>query len=649
MTMTYKPEVDGLRAIAVLLVLICHMQLGLAGGYIGVDIFFVISGYLITSGLLYGMTQKNFSFRKFYVKRFIRLYPALLVTVALCLIIGFFLTDPEMMRWIARSGKYVLISASNIFFYNHTGYFDIDAHKQVFLHTWSLGVEWQFYFMWPLLVWGILKFSRKLLIASLLLITVISLIASQHMLDQHQSSAAYYLMSYRAFELGLGALLPFFYRKEIKPATGAILTFTGIAAILISSVILSPSTPFPGYAALLPCIGTVLCIFGGKAFTQGNILRNPVAIYIGKISYSAYLTHWPVLVFYRYYIFRDFLLLEKIILFILALVFGALLYHTVEARINWKKISKKLTACLLLLATTVCLWIPSSYIGSKTTNGLSWRISSDNAFNQQEYILWGAEGYPRIATLGAPNGELIAITAGDSFAGNLMYGLDVYLKEKNKKIQLFYSPACTISDLEIAKNTPPACRQTALQAFDALRANPNIPFLLIQSWGGPELFAKTPGIDLKRIQKEQLEYYALIKQNLDDLRIKFADHPIFVIGSPPYRQFAESEKDCLLRPTYLPQLCENQLQSYKPQESPVYPTNQVLAEHVQTLSNMYYIDLTQPSCGNQTCTTQRNAMLYFDGYHASQYGSVLFAQYIIEQMYKNPSAIEVNNQGQQTP
>lgn len=634
MMMTYKPEVDGLRAIAVLLVLVCHMQLGLPGGYIGVDVFFVISGFLITGGLLNSIEQKKFSLWNFYAKRFIRLYPALIVTVILCLIIGFFLTDPEMMRWIARSGKYVLISASNIFFYNHTGYFDIDAHKQVFLHTWSLGVEWQFYFVWPLLMWFILKFSRKLLVISLLLITVVSVIASQHMLDQFQSSAAYYLMPYRAFELGLGGLLVFFYQKEIKPATGAALMFIGIGAILIASVILSPSTPFPGYAALLPGIGSVLCIFGGKAFSQSNILRLPAAIYIGKISYSTYLVHWPVLVFYRYYVFRNLLLTEKIALFVLSLVLGALLYHTVEARISWKKLGNKVTACLVLLAATAVLWIPCNYIGSKSGNGMAWRISQDDPFNKQEYILWGAEGFPRITTLGAPDGKLVAIAAGDSFAGNMMYGLDHYLKEKNQHIQLFFSPACTISDMEIAKKADPACQQTTQQAFAALKENPGIPFILIQSWGGPILFAQTPGIDLDKIQKEQLEYYALIQQNLDDLRIKFPQRPIFVIGSPTYRQFAESEKDCLLRPAYLPQLCEQALTDYEPQKSPVYPTNQILAKHVPTLDNMYYIDLAEPSCENQLCTTKRNAMLYFDGYHASQYGSVIFATYVMQEMQK---------------
>ena len=139
--MTYKPEIDGLRAVAVLLVLLCHMQLGMAGGFIGVDVFFVISGFLITTIVVDSLSQGKFSFWNFYGRRFVRLYPALIVVVILTFIAGFLLTDPATLENLARTGKYAITSASNFFYYKHQGYFAIAAQKQPFLHTWSLGLS----------------------------------------------------------------------------------------------------------------------------------------------------------------------------------------------------------------------------------------------------------------------------------------------------------------------------------------------------------------------------------------------------------------------------------------------------------------------------------------------------------------------------
>lgn len=153
---TYRPEIDGLRALAVILVLLFHFELGVPGGFVGVDVFFVISGYLITEVIKNSVAAGRFSFFDFYSRRLLRLHPALIVTISLCLMAGYVLMDPASFSGLASSAAYSLFSASNFYFLFNQGYFDASAKTQPLLHTWSLAAEWQFYIIWPFIVWGAL-------------------------------------------------------------------------------------------------------------------------------------------------------------------------------------------------------------------------------------------------------------------------------------------------------------------------------------------------------------------------------------------------------------------------------------------------------------------------------------------------------------
>ncbi|HEP7983251.1 TPA: acyltransferase [Pseudomonas aeruginosa] len=215
-SLKYRPDIDGLRAIAVILVLLFHFDLGVGGGFIGVDVFFVISGYLITEVIRKGVLQGTFSFTSFFARRLLRLHPALIVTVAACLAIGYLLFDPASFSNLAKSGQYALFSVSNIYFWINQDYFDPSAHTQPLLHTWSLAAEWQFYLVWPFIVWASLKVSERFFVAVLSLLTAGSLVASQIWLS-HDSSAAYFLIPFRVFELSAGALVVYFEHHKKKP------------------------------------------------------------------------------------------------------------------------------------------------------------------------------------------------------------------------------------------------------------------------------------------------------------------------------------------------------------------------------------------------------------------------------------------------
>ncbi|WP_417310456.1 acyltransferase family protein [Devosia sp.] len=299
---TYRPEIDGLRAIAVLSVIAYHFEMGLRGGFFGVDVFFVISGYLITSLILAELGQRRFSFLGFYARRARRILPALLTMLVATMIAGWFLLLPNELQSLGEQAGLASVGLSNFLFYSIVDYFHPDATLKPLLHTWSLGVEEQFYLLWPALVVVTWKLSRGSRAAVLALIALIG--AGSYALALSQSVAhpdeAFYLLHTRAFELalgGLGCLLPVLRRRwlvELVPAVG-------LVAIAVSVFLLNRSLPLPAMS-LLPCLGALLVIWPveqASLVNRGLAMRPLVGI--GLISYSLYLWHYPVIALFLHY------------------------------------------------------------------------------------------------------------------------------------------------------------------------------------------------------------------------------------------------------------------------------------------------------------------------------------------------------------
>jgi peptidoglycan/LPS O-acetylase OafA/YrhL len=301
----YRPDIDGLRAIAVLSVLIYHLNKPLLpGGFVGVDIFFVISGYLITSQVYREQIAGTFSLREFYKRRINRIVPALLVVICATLIPGCILLSPGDFVRLAKSSAFALFGASNIFLWREYGnYFGGSPSEAPLLHTWSLGVEEQFYLIWPLLIALLLKLSRRHTLATLSVITVLAL-ALSHIALGIVPSASYYLLPARFFELAIGGVLALYVAgRPSGPTPGAALAgfIAGLALIGCSLSPIIADAPFPGVHALWPCVGAALAIWSGRAeHAAFRIVSNKPMVFIGLISYSLYLWHWPIVAFLRY-------------------------------------------------------------------------------------------------------------------------------------------------------------------------------------------------------------------------------------------------------------------------------------------------------------------------------------------------------------
>jgi peptidoglycan/LPS O-acetylase OafA/YrhL len=297
----YRADVDGLRALAVLVVIAFHLgSYRFRGGFVGVDVFFVISGFLICS-LLYGdLEAGRFSLARFYERRIRRILPALLLVLAATTIAAAFVLMPPRFEDYAESLAAAALSFSNFFFWQTASYFDAPAGTKPLLHTWSLAVEEQFYLAFPLLLAALYRFRRAVVVPALTLIALVSLAVSAFGAF-HDQTATFYLPFNRAWELLLGALLALGAAPVLRGMWAHAVGVAGLALIGASVLLISEQTPFPGLAALPPCIGTAMVIAAGRTGegVVAKVLSLPPVVVVGLMSYSLYLWHWPIIVLFR--------------------------------------------------------------------------------------------------------------------------------------------------------------------------------------------------------------------------------------------------------------------------------------------------------------------------------------------------------------
>ncbi|WP_268920629.1 acyltransferase family protein [Sandarakinorhabdus rubra] len=297
--MQYRREIDGLRAVAVVPVILHHAAPGLlGGGFVGVDVFFVISGYLITAILAADIAGGRFSLARFYERRARRILPALFVVVLACLPFAWALMWPMQLREFGQSIVAVVLFVSNLFFWRKSGYFADVTQIKPLIHTWSLGVEEQFYLLFPLLLLALWKLGPRRAMLAIAGLALLSLLGSEWA-STRAPTANFYLAPTRAWELLAGSLCALALNGRPQPASQA-LSLLGLVLLVAAFLLLDEQVRFPGFSALLPVMGTVLIIFHATPQTMaGRLLGTRPFVGIGLVSYSAYLWHQPIFAFAR--------------------------------------------------------------------------------------------------------------------------------------------------------------------------------------------------------------------------------------------------------------------------------------------------------------------------------------------------------------
>lgn len=425
--LAYRPEIDGLRAVAIAPVVLFHANLGLSGGYVGVDVFFVISGFLIGSIILRDLESGRFHLGQFLLRRVRRLFPAWSIMAIATAVAGYLLLMPSHLRLLGESIVAQPLLIANFHFYEQFGYFAAESETLPLLHTWSLAVEEQFYLFLPLI--AIFCFRRGRGRRSFALVTVGAVVASfiaSVVLTPAHPDFAFYLPFTRIWELGLGVGLGLIGTGKWKAGRGTkeALMWIGLTMILVPVFVFDANTVFPGTAAALPCLGTVLTIFSsaGESTFPTRILQMRPLVWLGKISYPLYLFHWPVIVFVHYYTVEDPHPLVWLPAIVGMLVLSSFVYRFVETPVRTRRVLASTPALLgavaLILVPVVGAGIyfdsskgvPNRFPDSMKT--FEARLSPVRGFHEIDG--WESKGGP--PSIGAKEGGPRLLLWGDSHA-----------------------------------------------------------------------------------------------------------------------------------------------------------------------------------------------------------------------------------------
>ena len=454
MSQKFRYDINGLRAYAVALVVLFHFGVfGFAGGFIGVDVFFVISGFLMTKIIVSSLTKDTFSFLKFYISRANRIIPALAVLISIVGLIGWFTLLPQEFKDYAKHSIASLTFLSNIQYFRESGYFDAVSHEKLLLHTWSLSVEWQFYIILPIFLLLIAKLFKNIKILKFLYIMVflISLLLSIYF-TKNYASASFYLLPTRAWEMMAGGLIYLYFDKiSFKENSKRILDLLGFSLIILSLILFTGKTAWPSYNALLPVIGSFLVLLANN--NNSPFTNNKIAQFLGNTSYSIYLWHWP-LVFYLAYLEKS----ENIIFVIGAIIFSVILgwlsYKFIEN--PTRKYLSNTSTIENYIVTLIYLFIPIVFLSFiYVKNGLPSRLPEE----VKQIAVKNAERNPRFNECHPSSGshlpeciygkgEVKLLVIGDSHAEAMMQAVQKSLPTGVAALDWTYSGCPTVKNIK---------------------------------------------------------------------------------------------------------------------------------------------------------------------------------------------------------
>lgn len=496
--MQYRREIDGLRAVAVLPVILFHAGFSMfSGGFVGVDVFFVISGYLITSIIVNELQTGHFSLARFYERRARRILPALTLVILCCLPFAWLWLSPDALRDFAESVLTVVIFSSNFLFWSEAGYFNTEAELKPLLHTWSLAVEEQYYLLFPLLVTVLWSRGRKVLMAALCVLTVASFIYAEWAVE-NAPAAAFYLLPFRAWELLIGAMAALYLagKSELPVRQSwlrAVLAGTGLVLILAAVLMLDDDTPFPGIYALPPTLGTVLIIlFASQSDVIGKLLGKRALVGIGLVSYSAYLWHQPLFAFARVADAVEPSVFDMWLLIAATFVLAWASWRYVEAPFRRRNLfSRKkivtysIAAGIFLIAVAAPMAIhkgfpsrlaPEDQIIYKVSQERNPKRGRCNSFNL-------ADGLPLHDCVPAGDFQARAILLGDSHANAFAPWLEERLAEENIGLSVFTRGGCVpVQGLSRNGNADECTRQMDMVTDYMLSAGSETIVVLMARW-----------------------------------------------------------------------------------------------------------------------------------------------------------------------
>jgi peptidoglycan/LPS O-acetylase OafA/YrhL len=619
----YRSDIDGLRALAVLAVVIFHaFPEFLPGGFIGVDIFFVISGFLI-SGIIYSeLKTGRFSFIDFYSRRIRRIFPALLLVLLAATVFGWFILLADEY---SQLGKHIAAGSaflSNLFFWQEAGYFDNSASTKPFLHLWSLGIEEQYYIFWPLLLW--LGFRIKLNLGLLTLaIALISFgLNIRGFTVSHDTVATFYSPQTRFWELLFGALLAYHYIK-IEPVIRQLansLSIAGLLLIVVGLVIIHPNYSFPGWWALLPTLGAVLLIAAGPAgWVNKQFLSNVWMVRLGLISYPLYLWHWVCLSFLFILSASKPSLSNRLIVVAISVILSYLTFRFIEKPIRFGKNKQFYTIVLVFLMFITGI----SGLVIFQQNGLEFRSVAkvfQQSFEPRLAIKASCDKELDIAFQGYCNtydgiDKASILLIGDSFSYALGPALESLRAQTGKLVTQVGKGSCPLLDGYGVND----CLKDGIHVNKVLNTKDNIKTVLISA---NYVFYSENSKDKTWTEKDfsRNSFLGAFDKTIEAHLKKGREVVVFLTiphGIDP--------KSCVIRPLSLSiDVCK------APMRPDIDSANVFLAQHLkEKFPTVTVVDPISTFCKDGECVASngKDKTYYFDGWHLNRFGAeALFEQ-----------------------
>ncbi len=644
----YRPDIDGLRAVAILGVLLFHVgNKHFTGGFVGVDVFFVISGFLITGIIKREIeTTGTFSAKNFYARRIRRLFPAMFLVLFFTAFFAALVFSPTHLSRTGGALASAIASVSNIYFWLEAGYFDISAKLKPLLHTWSLGVEEQFYFLWPFLLLLLIKMKKSWLPPLfLLLIGIFSLYLNTVFGDgqvawisRHFPTVAkwiedgqatiFFLLPFRVFEFAIGALTVWLMHYQTRQWVYEVLFVTGLILIVYAMLTFTDKLLFPSFYGLLPTLGAALVIYSGQKSSLRILLTNKIAVGIGLVSYSLYLIHWPIIVFWNYLRGEISHSIIAVGIIGVSIVIAAFSYRYIEQPFRNRKydLAKPKWKYSSILAVTMLFFVG---LHMKYSNGWTWRLpkseilfpDAGGAMNFHKKYYGGA-GYYGFYPKYIKKPDIILM--GDSHGRQYAYGLDKLLvKDKNVSMYVagdassIYLPHFARVDTDSSFKASKKVLPEVLKVMQA--AKPKM-VILSESWLYQMHRADLLDENGKRLHKEITT--ADIIEGILALKKKIGESTLVVIGNVPGAGY--NLYDIFSRPR-LPMFSKVDANKYLGRS--IKPTNMAFNNALRNAAlssgKFIFLDPHDILCHDGWCKNldEQKRLIYSDAYHLSRYGS----------------------------
>ena len=522
--LSYRPDIDGIRAIAVLLVVVFHFHLvtGVESGFMGVDVFFVISGFLITSIIQRQLDAQTFRLGAFWIQRIRRLAPALTATTLLTLIAGWLWLMPVEFAKLAQQTIAAQLYFANIFYWRHINYFGLQAQDVYLLHTWSLAVEEQFYLLFPITLLAISKWARGRVGIVLSVLALISF-GLDLAFVRVKPEATFYLMPTRAWELLAGSLLALqvVRLRGIRPLASAAVGLAGFVCLGIAVLAYREDIAFPGFFALLPVSAGVLLILSGSlgsSFATRFLSLEPLA-YVGRISYPLYLVHWPVNVFATAALAAGYGWGWRLSMLLLSVALAATIYHGIEGPARrWLEqasartvlrgygaaLAGAVAVSIVVLGTN---GVPSRY-PARVAQLASFELDTPPPLLECQYFGNAALQTKSLCRLGATNAAPHWLIYGDSHAWAASGGLDQWLRQTGQSALFMFVHSCPPVVGVYVFHAGSNCFFFNAAALQYLKEQPTITHvLLISTWREAQNAGLTDTPDRQLTSSESLKLF----------------------------------------------------------------------------------------------------------------------------------------------